>query len=115
MRAPSIAALAAALLSVPVSARADTTATSSIAQIKVLEKNDANYKLYHGAIWLEYDKATYNYRWGGAHCGEQGLSDINLGLLFAAFRAKYSVTIDYAEVEYKERSYRCITAFSVTR
>ena len=84
-------------------------------ELKVLERSDASYKLYHGAIWLEYDKATFNYRWGGAHCSEQSLSDINISLLFAAFRAKYSVTIDYVENEYKERTYRCITGFSVTR
>jgi hypothetical protein len=108
-------AVAAAILSVPAPVAADTTATSTIAQLKVLERGDASYKLYHGAIWLEYDKATFNYRWGGAHCSEQGLSDINISLLFAAFRAKYSVTIDYVENEYKERTYRCITGFSVTR
>jgi hypothetical protein len=108
-------AVAAALLFAPAPAAADTTATSTIAQLKVLERADPSYKLYHGAIWLEYDKATFNYRWGGAHCGEQGLSDINISLLFAAFRAKYSVTIDYVDHEYKERTYRCITGFSVTR
>jgi len=106
---------AAAFLVAPRPAAADTTATSTIAQIKVVEKGDAAYALYHGAVWLEYDKATYNYRWGGAHCHDQGLSDLNISLLFAAFRSRYSVTVDYVENEYKERTYRCITGFSVTR
>jgi hypothetical protein len=108
-------AAVAALLSAPGAAAADTTATSTVAQIKVLEKSDASYKLYHGAIWLAYDKATFNYRWGGAHCADQGLSDLNVSLLFAAFRHGYSITVDYVENEYKERTYRCITGFSVTR
>ncbi len=107
-------ALAAGLASAP-TVHADTTASSTIAQIKVLERSDQSYRLYHGAIWLDYDKATFNYRWGGAHCNEQGLSDINLGLLFAAFRAKYSVTVDYVENQYNQRTYRCITGFSITR
>jgi hypothetical protein len=107
-------ALAAGLAS-PVAAHADTTASSTIAQVKVVERSDPSYRLYHGAIWLDYDKATFNYRWGGAHCNEQGLSDMNLSLLFAAFRARYSVTVDYVDNTYKDRTYRCITGFSVTR
>ncbi len=92
-----------------------TTATSVITQIKVLDVGDANYKLFHGAVWLEYDKATANYRWGGEHCNGEGLSDLNVGLLFSAFRAKYSVSIDYKLTKHKKRTYRCITGFSVTR
>lgn len=99
----------------PTPAAAETTATSTVTQIKVLEKSSENYRKYHGAIWLEYDKARYNYRWGGAHCKNSGLSDLNLSLLFAAFRSKYSVTIEYRVNTYKNRSYRCITGFVVTR
>ena len=55
-------ALDAALASAPPPAVADTTASSTIAQIKVVERSDASHKLYRGAIWLDYDKATYNYR-----------------------------------------------------
>lgn len=111
--APAAALLVCMAIAAP--ARADTTATSTIAQIKVLEKSDSSYRLFHGAIWLEYDKATNNYRWGGAHCGNQGMRDLNISMLFAAFRSKYSVTLDYKPFKYKKRVYRCITGFSVTR
>ncbi len=113
--AAAAAALATLLVTAPTPARAETTATSTITQIKVLEKSDENYRLFHGALWLDYDKATSNYRWGGAHCKNQGLSDLNISLLFSAFRAKYSVTIDYRVVSYRQRQYRCITGFSITR
>ncbi len=99
----------------PVAAGTKTSATSVIDQIKVLDVGDANHSKFHGAVWLEFDKATANYRWGGKHCNDQGLSDLNISLLFAAFRSKYSVTIDYKVCKHKKRQYRCITGFSVTR
>jgi hypothetical protein len=96
-------------------ATADTTASSTITQMKMLAACDSNYRLFHGALWLEYDKATANYRWGGEHCGNKTLSDMKVSMLFAAFRSKYSVTIDFRIHKYKNRSYRCITGFAVTR
>jgi hypothetical protein len=111
----AIAVVGALLSSAPATAAAETTATSTITQIKMVEKSHSNYRLFHGAIWLDYDKATQNYRWGGAHCKNQGIGDLNLSLLFAAFRSKFSVNIDYKEMRYQDREYRCITGFSVTR
>jgi hypothetical protein len=96
-------------------APAKSSATTQITQIKVVESHDSKYRLFHGAIWLEHDKATHNYRWGGAHCANNGLSDINVSLLFAAFRYRYDVTIDYKLNKYKKYTYRCITGFTVTR
>lgn len=97
-------------------AQAQTTATATITQIKVLENHDKNYKLFNGALWLDIDKAVNNYRWGGTHCKNRGLSDTNLQLLFAAFRAKFSITIDFDLVEAKGGAkYRCITGFTVER
>jgi hypothetical protein len=96
-------------------AHADTTPSTTITQIKVLANCDPNYRLFHGAIWLEHDKATANYRWGGEHCGGKTLSDNNVGMLFAAFRSKLSVTLDFRMTKYKKRTYRCITGFSITR
>ena len=96
-------------------ARAETTATSTITQIKVVDKGSESYKLFHGAIWLEHDKSEYNYRWGGKHCDGNGLSDMNISLLFAAFRSKDSVNVDYEDVKYNKASYRCITGFTITR
>jgi hypothetical protein len=107
--------VAALLLLAAAPAAADTTATSTITQIKVLSPADDNHRLFHGAIWLEYDKQTFNYRWGGAHCNGANLTDLQVSLLFAAFRSKYSITIDYTTREYKKQSYRCITGFTVTR
>jgi hypothetical protein len=68
-------------------ARADTTGVTSVAQLMVLEPGDSSYKLFHGAVWLELDKASVNYRWGGLQCKGRELSDTSIQLLFAAFRA----------------------------
>ncbi len=96
-------------------ATAETTNTSSVAQLMVLEPGDKNYKNFHGAVWLEIDKATYNYRWGGAHCGGKDLSATSIQLLFAAFRSEYAVALEYAVTEVKGKQYRCITGFSVSK
>jgi hypothetical protein len=96
-------------------AAADTTATSSIAQILVLEDGDKNYKSYHGALWLDYDKEDYNYRWGGLQCKGRELSQSSLEILFAAFKSEYQVTLEYVESDYKSKSYRCITGFTISK
>ena len=108
-------AVLASLLVAPSAARADTTATSQIAQIKVLEPGDQAYRLFHGAIWLEYDKATYNYRWGGLECKGRELSDSSVQLLFAAFKSEYSVTLEYVQSDHNDKQYRCITGFTVAK
>jgi len=110
-----VAAAIAASSMIASPALADQSAVSTISQIKVLESTDARYKLFHGAIWLQVDKATKNYRWGGKHCAGGGLSGSSLHLLFDAFRAKHSVTIDYDVRRYKKQTSRCITAFTITR
>ena len=112
------AAILATTLAVTASvgtARAETTPNSTISQVKVVEASNAKHRLFHGAIWLELDKATQNYRWGGAHCGSKTLSDINVSLLFAAFRSRHSVMIEYDVNRYKKHAYRCITGFTVAR
>lgn len=92
--------------------RADNkTATSQISQIKILSKSHANYRLFHGAVWLDYDKAQHNYRWGGKHCGNNTLKGIEVGMLFAAFRYKYPITLDYKVYGEGKAQFRCITAF----
>ena len=112
----SLLALAAVgALAHPAAARAETTNTSSIAQLMILEPGDKNHKLFHGAVWLEYDKAQYNYRWGGAQCGGRDLSETSVQILFAAFRAEYQVTLEYAASELKGKQYRCITGFTVSK
>jgi hypothetical protein len=96
-------------------ARADTTATTSIAQLMVLEPGDSSYKLFHGAVWLESDKATTNYRWGGLQCKGRELSDNSIQLLFASFRSEYQVKLEYVVTDYKDKQYRCVTGFTVTK
>ena len=82
----------------------------------VLEPGDASYKLFHGAVWLDLDKATTNYRWGGLQCKGRDLSDTSVQLLFAAFR---SATPGQARVrastDYKDKQYRCVTGFTVSK
>jgi hypothetical protein len=109
-----VVALAASVLATT-PALADTTASSTIAQMTVLTAGDSNHKLYHGAIWLHYDKANHNYRWGGEQCGDKGLTDTHVGMLFAAFRSKYSVTVLYKKRLSKQGQVRCITGFTVSR
>jgi len=96
-------------------AAADTTPTTSVAQLMVLEPGDASYKLFHGAVWLDTDKASLNYRWGGLQCKGRELSDTSVQLLFAAFRSEYQVTVEYAPSEYKGKQYRCITGFTISK
>jgi hypothetical protein len=109
------ALLVLGLTAAPRLAAADTTATTSVAQLMVLEPGDPSYKLFHGAVWLEYDKASYNYRWGGLECKGRELSDTSIQLLFAAFRSEYQVTVEYAVSEYKTKQYRCITGFTLSK
>ena len=108
-------AVLASLILAPRAAHADTTATSQIAQVMVLEPGDKNYRLFHGAIWLDADKATVNYRWGGAQCAGKDLSESNVQILFAAFRNEYAVSFEYAVTELKGKQYRCITGFTISK
>ena len=98
-----------------VSAHADTTTTTSVAQLMVLEPGDASYKLFHGAVWLEQDKASTNYRWGGLQCKGRELSDSSVQILFAAFRSEYQVTLEYVVSQYKDKQYRCVTGFTISK
>src|SRR5690242_68464 len=38
-------------------AHADTSTSSTVSQMMVLEMGDPSYKLFHGAVWLDFDKA----------------------------------------------------------
>ena len=96
-------------------AHADTSDTSSIAQLMILEAGDASYKNFHGAIWLDVDKASYNYRWGGLQCKGRELSDSSVQILFASFKSEYQVTLEFEVTEYKSKTYRCITGFTVSK
>lgn len=107
-----ILALAWALGLAVSDAGAATTATSTISQLTVLAKTHPNYKNFHGALWLEYDKARHNYRWGGKQCGE-GLTDLQVSMLFAAFRGKQSLSVEYQVHRGERRSYRCLTGFTL--
>jgi len=105
--------LLGAMLSSP--ARADTTSTTSVSQLMVLEPGDASYKLFHGAVWLDVDKATTNYRWGGLQCKGRDLSDSSVQLLFAAFRSEYQVKLEFVITDYKDKQYRCVTGFTISK
>ena len=96
-------------------ASADTTPATSVSQLMVLEPGDASFKLFHGAVWLESDKATTNYRWGGLQCKGRDLSDNSVQILFAAFRAEYQVKLEYVLTEYKDKQYRCVTGITVSK
>ena len=103
------------LLGLTTHALADTTPVSSVAQLMVLEPGDSSYKLFHGAVWLESDKATTNYRWGGLQCKGRELSDTSIQLLFAAFRSEYQVKLEYVIADYQSKPYRCVTGFTISK
>ena len=108
-------ALVAALLVLASSAHADTTASTTVAQLMVLEPGDASYKLFHGAVWLEADKASVNYRWGGLQCKGRELGDTSIQLLFSAFRAGDLVKLEYVVTEYQGKTYRCVTGYTIAK
>jgi hypothetical protein len=95
--------------------RADTTAVTSVAQLMILEPGDASYKLFHGAVWLETDKAVTNYRWGGLQCKGRELADTSVQVLFAAFRSEYQIKLEYVTTDYVGKQYRCVTGFTVSK
>lgn len=107
------ALLIIAVLAAP--AFAERSPTTSIAQLMVLEPGDESYKLFHGAVWLEADKATTNYRWGGLQCKGRELSESSVQILFAAFRSEYQVTLEYVVSQYKDKQYRCVTGFTISK
>ena len=110
MRALMIVALGLAS-----AAHADTTAVTQVSQLMILESGDASYKLFHGAVWLDVDKASTNYRWGGLQCKGRDLSDNSIQLLFAAFRSEYRVKLEFVVNDYKDKQYRCVTGFTVSK
>jgi len=107
--------VAVMMLAFATPARADTTGVTSVAQLMVLEPGDSSYKLFHGAVWLELDKASVNYRWGGLQCKGRELSDTSIQLLFAAFRAEYQVKLEYVLADYQSKQYRCVTGFTISK
>ena len=48
-------------------------------------------------------------------CKGKDLSDSSVQLLFAAFRSEYQVKLEYVLNEYKDKQYRCVTGFTVTK
>lgn len=102
-------------LAAPSLAVADTSHTSTITQIMVLEAGHKDYKQFHGALWLEIDKAATNYRWGGGQCPGKDVSENTVQLLFAAFRGGDQVTLEFSVVGNKDKSYRCVTAVTFSK
>ncbi len=109
------ALLVAGVLAAAGSVHADTTASTTVAQLMVLEPGDASYKLFHGAIWLDADKQSVNYRWGGLQCKGRELGDTSIQILFAAYRAGDLVKLEYVVSDYKDKQYRCITGFTIAK
>lgn len=116
VRVTAAVAVATAVLAVRGgAARADTSPTSTLSQLTVIESGDRNYKSFHGAVWLEQDKATTNYRWGGTQCAGKDLSDSTVQLLFAALRSGDQVSLEYTLADVKGKQYRCVTAVTFSK
>ncbi len=110
-----IAMVVAVLGALSPPAFADTTPVTSVAQMMVLEPGDSSYKLFHGAVWLELDKASVNYRWGGLQCKGRELSDTSIQLMFSTFRSEYQVKLEYVSTDYQGKPYRCVTGFTISK
>lgn len=106
---------AVVLVALGAPAFADTTTATTVSQVMILEPGDASYKLFHGAVWLDADKASTNYRWGGLQCKGRDLSDTSTQLLFAAFRSGDTVKLEYVVNDYKDKQYRCVTGFTISK
>ncbi|MBT8495692.1 MAG: hypothetical protein KJO07_21770 [Deltaproteobacteria bacterium] len=106
-----------ALLAVarPAAADSKTTPTSTITQLSIISKSNPKHRRFHGALWLEFDKNQHVYRWGGLYCGGADLSELKVSMLFAAFRSKYSVNIEYKDHLYKGKRRRCVVGFTISR
>lgn len=111
--AVGVALVASLLRAAPVAA--DPSPTSTVSQLMVVESGDRNYKAFHGAVWLDQDKATTNYRWGGTQCGGRDVSESTVQLLFAAFRSGDQVSLEYVVSDIKGKQYRCITAVTFSK
>jgi hypothetical protein len=108
-------AVSVALAAMVAVADADTTPATTISQLMLLEPGDGSYKLFHGAVWLESDKASTNYRWGGLQCKGRDLGDISVQILYAAYRAGDNVKLEYVISEYKDKQFRCVTGFTISK
>jgi hypothetical protein len=97
------------------SVRAETTPTSNVAQLMLLEPGDSSYRLFHGAIWLSLDKASTNYRWGGLQCKGRELSETSIQILYASYRNGDEVTLEYVTSEYNQKQFRCVTGFTIAK
>jgi hypothetical protein len=115
MRASIVAVVVASGLALTARALAESTPATGISQLMILEPGDASYKLFHGAVWLDHDKASTNYRWGGLQCKGRDLSDASVQILFAAFRSEYQVKLEYVVTDYKDKQYRCVTGLTVSK
>jgi hypothetical protein len=105
--------LTSALWATP--ARAESTPTSTVAQLMLLEPGDSSYRLFHGAIWLVLDKATTNYRWGGLQCKGREMSETSIQILYASYRNGDQVTLEYVTSEYNSKQFRCLTGFTIAK
>ncbi len=97
------------------SAFADTTPSTSVTQLMLLEPGDTSFKLFHGAVWLDADKASTNYRWGGLQCKGRDLSDTSIQILYAAYRSGDQVKLEFVLTDYKDKQYRCVTGFTISK
>ena len=115
VRALALAAVAVAVAAAGAPAYADTSHTSTINQITINEAGDRNYRAFRGAVWLDQDKTTTNYRWGGSQCGGRDISDNTVQLLYAALRSGHQVSLEYVLSDVRGKQYRCITAVTFSK
>ncbi len=96
-------------------AHAEPSPTSGVAQLMIVEPGDASYRLFHGTVWLESDKASTNYRWGGLQCKGRDISDVSVQLLLASLRGDYQVTLEFVTSQLEADSFRCVTAVTLSK
>ena len=113
-RIPAFATLLAAALVIPTVAYAADTVGSEgrVKNIELLSPSADAYVQYHGRVFINAEKRTTEYRWGGTSCGSKVLSaDLVARLTDAATnKDQVKVTPTYAK---GAGTTKCLVGFSI--
>ena len=94
-RSLAFAALLAGIVAIPTVAYAadQDGGEGRIKNIELLSPSADNYVQYHGRVFINHDKRTTEYRWGGTSCGSKVLSDALVDRLVDAAKNKDLVKV----------------------
>lgn len=110
----SLAALAAVFaLTLPATASAadKTGSVGDVAGVDVYSSSSDTYLKYHGRLFVDTNKGSEEYRWGGTSCNSKTISDDMVALLITAIGSPRVVV----KPRYKsgQGNARCLVGFSL--